>query len=62
MRDCLSGAVLLARSLLCGTANDLSLLLREVTDTLGVPVTGVISGGQTSIRRAVERVLCDGHW
>jgi hypothetical protein len=57
LRDCLSGEVLLARSLLSGTANDLAPLLREVADTAGVPVSGVVSDGQTSIRRAVERAL-----
>ena len=57
VRDCLSGEVLLARSLLSGTADDLVPLLREVADAVGVPVEGVISDGQTSIRRAVERAL-----
>ncbi len=57
MRDCLSGEVLLARSLLSGTAADLAPLLREVADAVGVPVEGVVSDGQTSIRRAVERAL-----
>jgi hypothetical protein len=57
MRDCLSGEVLLARSLLSSTAQDLAPLLREVTDAVGVPVVGVVSDGQTSIRRAVERAL-----
>ena len=57
IRDCLSGEVLLARSLLSGTAADLAPLLREVADAVGVPVSGVISDGQTSIRRAVERAL-----
>src|SRR4051794_14844247 len=71
VRDCLSGEVLLARSLLSGTAADLAPLLREVGDAAadlapllrevgdaaGVPVAGVVSDGQTSIRRAVERAL-----
>ena len=57
IRDCLSGEVLLARSLLSGTAADLAPLLREVAEAVGVPVTGVVSDGQTSIRRAVERAL-----
>jgi hypothetical protein len=57
IRDCLSGEVLLARSLLSGTAADLAPLLREVADAVGVPVTGVVSDGQTAIRRAVERAL-----
>ena len=57
VRDCLSGEVLLARSLLSGTAADLAPLLREVAEAVGVPVAGMISDGQTSIRRAVEQAL-----
>ena len=57
VRDCLSGAVLLARSLLSARAEDLEALLREVAGAVGVPVLGVISDGQTSIRRAVEWAL-----
>ena len=57
VRDCISGEVLLARSLLSGTAADLAPLLREVAEAVGVPVVGVVSDGQTSIRRAVERAL-----
>jgi hypothetical protein len=57
VRDCLSGEVLLARSLLSGRGVDLAPLLREVAEAVGVPVLGVISDGQTSVRRAVERAL-----
>ena len=57
IRECISGEVLLARSLLSGTARDLAPLLREVASAVGVPVAGVISDGQTSIRRAVEQAL-----
>jgi len=57
IRDCISGKVLLARSLLSGTARDLAPLLREVAEAVGVPVAGVVSDGQTSIRRAVEQAL-----
>jgi hypothetical protein len=57
IRDCLSGEVLLARSLLSGTAGDLVPLLREVAEAVGVPVAGVVSDGQSSIRRAVEQAL-----
>jgi len=52
VRDCLSGAVLLARSLLSGRSEDLEPLLREVAAAVGVPVLGVVSDGQTSIRWA----------
>jgi hypothetical protein len=57
VRDCLSGEVLLARSLLSGTARDLVPLLREVAAAVGVPVLGVVSDGQTSVRRAVAEAL-----
>jgi hypothetical protein len=57
LRDCLSGEVLLARSLLSGTADDLAALLEEVRDALPVPVSGVISDGQHPIREAVRRAL-----
>jgi hypothetical protein len=57
VRECLSGEVLLARSLLSGTEESLTGLLREVVEGLAVPVAGVISDGQHPIRRAVARVL-----
>jgi hypothetical protein len=57
VRDCLSGEVLLARSLLSATAKDLVPLLREVAEAVGVPVLGVVSDGQTSVRRAVAAAL-----
>jgi hypothetical protein len=57
VRECLSGEVLLARSLLGGTQGELAPLLREVTDALPVPVAGVISDGQHAIRKAVESAL-----
>ena len=57
VRDLLSGEVLLARSLLSSTAEDLAPLLREVAEAVGVPVLGVVSDGQTSVRRAVAAAL-----
>src|SRR5215204_7449173 len=57
IRDCLSGIVVLARSLLSSTAQDLAALLREAVDAVGVPVAGVVSDGQTSIRQAVAQAL-----
>ncbi len=57
VRECLSGEVLLARSLLGGTREDLMPLLREVADALAVPITGVVSDGQHSIRKAVGTAL-----
>jgi hypothetical protein len=49
VRECLSGEVLLARSLLSSTG--------EVVARVGVPIAGVISDGQHSVRRAVRLAL-----
>lgn len=71
VRDCLSGEVLLARSLLSATTADLAVLLGEVQAGLPrqVSVTGVISDGQRSLRKAVAQVwprvphqLCQFHY
>jgi hypothetical protein len=72
LRDCLSGEVLLAKSLLSATQEDLAKLLGEVKsglDQVPVPVTGVISDGQQSLRKAVAEVfpevphqLCHFHY
>ena len=57
LRDCLSGEVLLAKSLLSATSKDLSALLQEVAAALQVPIAAVVSDGQRSIRLAVEQAL-----
>jgi hypothetical protein len=57
LRDCLSGEILLARSLLSSTAPDLAALITQVREALPVPITGAISDGQDSIRKAVARAL-----
>src|SRR5256885_4101475 len=57
IRDCLTGEPLLARSLLSATEADLAVLLREVHDALPVPILGVVSDGQHSIRNAVATAL-----
>ena len=57
IRDCLSGEVLLARTLLSSTRGDLATLLGEVKEAVPVPIRGVISDGQQTIRQAVERCL-----
>jgi hypothetical protein len=57
LRDCLSGEVLLARSLLGATEAELVPLLREVAEALPVPIRGVISDGQQSLRNAVRTAL-----
>jgi hypothetical protein len=69
LRDCLSGEVLLAKSLLSATSEDLSALLREVAAALQVPIVAVVSDGQRSIRLAVAKAfpgvphqLCQFHY
>src|SRR4051795_11337 len=57
LRDCLSGEILLAKSLLSSTAKDLAGLIDQVRRALPVPITGVVSDGQESIRNAVARAL-----
>jgi hypothetical protein len=59
LRDCLSGEVLLARALLSSTQDDLATLINEVVEALPVPIQGVISDGQQSIRKAVAKALPD---
>jgi hypothetical protein len=57
LRDCLSGEILLARSLLSSTRDDLARLITEVKEALEVPIAGVVSDGQDSIRKAVQKAL-----
>ncbi len=57
VRDVLSGEILLAKSLLSATQDDLASLLREVKGALTVPIGGVISDGQLAIRNAVKAAL-----
>ena len=60
LRDCCSGEVLVARSLLGATESDLVPLLEEAAKTcrkLNIPIAGVISDGQRSIRKAVAHAL-----
>ena len=57
LRDCLSGEVLLARSLLSATQPDLAVLLRTVRQSLQGPIVGIVSDGQLSIRGAVAEVF-----
>jgi hypothetical protein len=59
LRDCLSGEVLLARSVLSATQPDLAVLLRTVQQTVPVPIVGIVSDGQLSIRGAVAEVFPD---
>jgi hypothetical protein len=69
VREVLSGEVLLARSLLSSTGGDLVPLLREATVGLEVPVEGVVSDGERSVRNAVAEAfpgvahqLCHFHY
>lgn len=59
LRDCLSGEGLLARSLLSATHDDRAHLVQEVQQSLPVPIVGVITDGQPSIRAAVAQALPD---
>jgi hypothetical protein len=57
LRDCLSGEILLAKSLLSSTAKDLAGLITQVQEALPVPITGVVTDGQESLRKAVAKAL-----
>jgi hypothetical protein len=57
LRDCLSGEILLAKSLLPSTAKDLARLITQVQEALPVPITGVVTDGQDSLRKAVAQAL-----
>jgi len=57
IRDVLSGQILLAKSLLSARNQDLAALLTQVRTACGVPVAGVVSDGQHSIRKAVAKAL-----
>jgi hypothetical protein len=56
-RDCLSGEILLAKSLLSSSAKDLAGLIEQVRRALPVPITGVVTDGQDSLRKAVAKAL-----
>jgi len=69
VRDCVSGEILLARPLLSETEANIVTLLKEVQNALSVPIQGVISDGQHSIRNAVATAfpeiphqLCHFHY
>lgn len=57
IRDCLSGEVLLAKSLLSSRECDLVPLIESVKDALTVPIVGVVSDGQRSLRNAISTAL-----
>jgi hypothetical protein len=69
IREILSGEILLARPLLSGAQEDLAQLLQEVQQIIPVPIEGILSDGQLSIRAAVATVfpqiphqLCQFHF
>ena len=69
VRDCLSNPVLCVQRLFSATHEDLPALLKTVGQTVEVPIVGVISDGQLSIRRAVATAfpaaphqLCHFHY
>ena len=69
LRDVLSGEILLAKSLLSARNQDLAALLEQVKANCPVPITGIVSDGQHSIRKAVKAAfpgvphqLCQFHY
>jgi MULE transposase domain len=62
VRDCLSEEILLARPLLSSTQGDITALLQEVKrllDPMKVPIKGILSDGEETIRSAVSFVFPD---
>ncbi len=57
IREVISGEILLAKPLLSSSSEDLIPMLVEVKQGLSVPIVGVVSDGQTSIRKAVAGAL-----
>jgi hypothetical protein len=57
IRECLTGQILLAESLLSSARDDLAKLIRRVCTDLPVPVVAALSDGQRSIRNAVALAL-----
>lgn len=57
IRECVSGEILLAKTLLSATSEDLAPLLQAVQQALPIPIVGIVSDGQRSIRKAVATAL-----
>jgi hypothetical protein len=57
IRECLTGQILLAESLLSSCQDDLAELIRQAVAGLPVPVVAALSDGQHSIRNAVALAL-----
>jgi hypothetical protein len=56
IRDCISGEILLAKSLLSARSQELAQLLTQVHEACPAPVVAVVSDGQHSIRKAVRKI------
>lgn len=59
VRDCLSGEILAAKAMLSARRKDLIGWLSEVRRACPVPVAGIVSDGQHTIRQAVGAVFPD---
>src|SRR5438093_1344582 len=57
IRECLTGQVVLAQSLLSSAQDDLAGLIRRAAAGLPVPVVAALSDGQRSLRNAVALAL-----
>lgn len=69
VRDCLSGEVLAAKAMLSARRKDLIAWLEDVKRACPVPIAGIVSDGQHTIRQAVAAVfpgvpyqLCQFHY
>ena len=59
IRDCVSQEILLAKTILSSRAEELKQILKEVASLLPVPIKGIVSDGQQSIRKAVREAFPD---
>jgi hypothetical protein len=59
VRDCLSGEILAAKAMLSARRKDLIAWLEQVKAACPVPVAGIVSDGQHTIRQAVAAVFPD---
>lgn len=59
VRDCLSGEIIAAKSMLSARRKDLIGWLQEIKDACPVTIAGIVSDGQHAIRQAVASVFPD---
>jgi hypothetical protein len=57
IRECISGEILIARTLLSATQQDLVPLFEEIKSALPMEIRGVVSDGQQSIANAIAAAL-----